>query len=389
MRRLASPRELGRPRQPARRSACPRGWPLAFGPSWAGTGDAAAGGTLRLQPQLPRHEPEPPRAQLAGLSSGVSVGRASGETGAGLGWPPELSRQKTALAWGRLQGPRPAKLPWAAAGLRCRRALAGAGPAAGRGGKSSAGGGKGSACVAWLDSRFPDRGREGSSSVAAATAGTVVLADSVGQAGAVVCAGSEVLVDGSCRSSLPRGAAPPRFPAEVTESNLDRWNAAPASASVSVSGRGSWGQRGWSGQQEARNWTGGAGAGLVLESAGVSRLIGAGGVREGSDTVAAAGRAAASTALSALGLALAFGSARPDVGLEACGVSATGCAIAGSCVAAIAAAEGEGRRKPVDPLPDQGTMTVNGTRLVADCGLGLGLRLSFGQERNIGASRRV
>ena len=39
--------------------------------------------------------------------------------------------------------------------------------------------------------------------------------------------------------------APPRFLAEVKESNLDRWNAAPASASalVSVSGRGSWGQR--------------------------------------------------------------------------------------------------------------------------------------------------
>ena len=56
----------------------------------------------------------------------------------------------------------------------------------------------------------------------------------------------------------------------------------------------------------------------------------------------AAGRAAASMALSALGLPFAFGSAGPVVGLEARGVSPKGCAIAGSCAAAIASAEGEG-----------------------------------------------
>jgi hypothetical protein len=72
-----------------------------------------------------------------------------------------------------------------------------AGPAAGSCGKSSAGAGKGSACVAWSDWRLPDRGKGGSSSVAAATAGTVVLAESV-EAGAVACAGSEVFVDVGC-----------------------------------------------------------------------------------------------------------------------------------------------------------------------------------------------
>ena len=76
-------------------------------------------------------------------------------------------------------------------------ALAAAGPVEGSAGKSSAGAGNGSACVAWSDSRFPDRGKGGSSSVAAATAGTAVLDDS-GGAEAVVCAGSEVLVDESC-----------------------------------------------------------------------------------------------------------------------------------------------------------------------------------------------
>ena len=243
MQSLASPRKSsGVPRQPARRSTCPRGWPLRLAFPGPEPGirpwelDARAGsfrGTSRSRRGLTH------RLELGSLR-----GRASGETGAGLGVATGIAASEVGPGVGTASGTEAGEVALAAAGPRCRRGAAGAGPAAGRGGKLSAEGGKGSDCVTWLDLRFPDRGREGSSSVAAATAGTVVLADSVG-AGAVAWrvrrSWSMEVVDPLCHAP----AAPPRFRAEVTESNPDRWNAAPASASasVSVSGRGSWGQR--------------------------------------------------------------------------------------------------------------------------------------------------
>ena len=65
-------------------------------------------------------------------------------------------------------------------GLRSCNGAGSAGPAGGSCGRSSAGGGKGSAFAVWSESRFPDCGKAGSSSVAAATAGAIVPVDSAG-----------------------------------------------------------------------------------------------------------------------------------------------------------------------------------------------------------------
>ena len=129
MQSLASPRRSSAAlRRPARRSRCPRGWPLRLalpGPEpvmrprevipWfhnrgSGCGRDAA-------PAASAARAGAAAGSLAGLSSGVSAGpRLRRERGRIGGCHRNCRVRSTALAWGRLQGPRPAKSPWAAAG---------------------------------------------------------------------------------------------------------------------------------------------------------------------------------------------------------------------------------------------------------------------------------